>query len=134
MTSIFYLIITGDGQFNLELTSILLRFLNSFSAHNLIIFLGLLLQWPCLNLNSPVTYLSLSLNIKILVLYILMAYSYPSNPTLWYTLASLPVDKHPFISLMNLVYIILNNITLVLGSKHYSTVALSSLSFTFNLP
>ena len=46
-------------------------------------------------------------------------------------MASLPVDKHPFISLINFLLIILNSMTLVLGSRHYSTVALSSLSLTF---
>lgn len=55
---------------------ILFKFLSSFSAHMLTIFLGLLEQYPLLNLNSPSTYRSLSLNTKIEVLYILMAYSF----------------------------------------------------------
>ncbi len=47
----------------------LVRFLISFSAHVLTIFLGLCLQQPCLKRNSPVTYLSRSLKTRIDVLY-----------------------------------------------------------------
>jgi len=55
---------TGQGM----IPSIRFRFLNYFSAHIVTIFLGLLEQYPLLNLNYPSTYLSLSLNIKIEVL------------------------------------------------------------------
>ena len=47
---------------------ILFKFLSYFSAHMLTIFLGLLEQYPLLNLNSPYTYLSRSLKTKIDVL------------------------------------------------------------------
>ena len=57
--------------------SILFKFLNYFSAHILTIFLGLLEQYPLLNLNSPSTYLSLSLKTKMDVLYIFIAYYLP---------------------------------------------------------
>ena len=133
------LINIGSGQGILDYL-IRLKLRISFSAHNLIIFLGFDLQWPFLNLNSPSTYLSLSLNTKIDVLYILIANSYvPSKDKAWYTLASLPVDKHPFISFITLLLSSFIRITLVLGSRTYfqifksttcSTVALSSLSFT----
>ena len=49
--------------------SYLIKFLISFSAHVFTIFLGLCLQYPWRNLNSPLTYLSRSLNISMDVLY-----------------------------------------------------------------
>lgn len=118
----------GSGQGIVDCW-ILLRFLYSFSVHNLTIFLGLDLQWPFLNLNSPLMYLSLSLKTRIEVLYILIAYSLFSKSIAWYTFASLPVETHPFISFKNFLFNNFIKITLVLGSRHYSTVALSSLSF-----
>jgi hypothetical protein len=50
------------------------KFRSYFSAHILTILRGLLEQYPLLKRNSPSTYLSLSLNTKMEVLYILMAY------------------------------------------------------------
>lgn len=85
---------TGHGN----VPSILLRFLNYFYAHLATIFLGFDEQYPLLNLNYPLTYLSLSLNTNIDVLYILIAYYFPVILFIeWYTLAYLPVDKQPFI-------------------------------------
>ena len=52
---------------------ILTKFLISFSAHVWTILRGFFLPYPCLNRNSPLTYLSLSLNTKMLVLKIFIA-------------------------------------------------------------
>jgi hypothetical protein len=63
----------GQGAFIYPLKQILFKFLTSFSAQSFTFFLGFPLQCPFLNLNSPLTYRSLSLNIRILVLNILTA-------------------------------------------------------------
>jgi hypothetical protein len=118
----------------MELYWILFRFLISFSAHNFIILRGFPLQCPFLNLNSPATYLSLSLNTKIDVLYIFIANSCPFSLHAWYTLASFPVEIHPLISFIIFLFNNFTKITLVLGSSTYSTVALSFLSFILYEP
>ena len=100
----------GQGALILPLMQILLRFLTSFSAQSLTFFLGFPLQCPFLNLNSPLTYLSRSLKTKILVLKILTANSRFGassgiisrvvkslhRPSAKYTLASFPVEMHPY--------------------------------------
>merc|ERR1719362_49973 len=76
ITSMLALLRTGFGL-GISATLIRLRFLSSFSAQVATIFLGLLLPYPFLNLNSPLTYRSRSLKINIDVLKIFTANSSP---------------------------------------------------------
>ena len=54
------------------------------------------------------THLSRSLKTRTDVLYILMARSWPAGVIAWYTLASLPVEMQPWISLSTPRFSILN--------------------------
>mmetsp|Transcript_7826 Transcript_7826/g.13483 ORF Transcript_7826/g.13483 Transcript_7826/m.13483 type:complete len:340 (+) Transcript_7826:366-1385(+) len=110
------------------------RLRNSFSAHVFTILRGLFLPYPWRNRKSPETYLSRSRKTRMEVLKTLMARESPSGVEAWYTLASLPVDTHPFTSVITLEEIILNSTMRVRGSNACSTVARSALSCTRIFP
>ena len=143
MSIILFFYTKGSGH-QMPDFQILFKFLTSFSAHCLTICLGLPFWWvPQRNLNSPSTYHSQSLKIRIEVLKTLIAKCIISiDPNIvppsfvqilsqsqmifssetfyqnaWYTFASLPVEIHPNISVNVLFLIHLKRMFRVLGSR-----------------